>query len=152
MERKAETVMRDVHRWDLSTADKRRKFDEHIAMLILAGKKPVVKLEASESTRSVAQNSSLWLWCELCAKAFQDAGIDLRAAIRDEVDIPVTKNSFKEYIWVPLQKVMTGKRSTTEPTTTEYPEISETIIRHFAQTKGIILPAWPTRHGPEETK
>jgi hypothetical protein len=137
--------------WSLDTAEKRRRFDEHIAMLILAGKKPVVKFEAPESTRTAAQNRALHLWFEMCAKAFQEAGIDLRAAIREDVEMPVTKNSFKEYIWVPLQRVMTGKRSTTEPSTTEYPEISETIIRHFAQVKGITLPAWPTRYGPGDT-
>jgi hypothetical protein len=136
--------------WSLDTAEKRRNFDEHVAMMLLAGKKPIVKFEAPESTRSHAQNNAMWLWFEMCAKAFQDAGIDLRAAIREDVEMPVTKNSFKEYIWVPLQKIMTGKRSTTEPSTTEYPEISETIIRHFAQAKGITLPAWPTRFGPGE--
>jgi len=136
--------------WNLETADQRKHFNEFVMQQILRGQKPVVKFEAPESARSPAQNSALQLWCEMCAQTFRDAGIDLRHAIREEVEIPVTKESFREYIWRPLQKVMTGHESTTKPSTKEYPEISETIHRHFAETLNVELPDWPSRFGPGE--
>lgn len=37
-----------------------------------------------------------------------------------------------------------------EASKTEYPEISETMHRHFATKFGVTLPAWPDKHGPRE--
>jgi hypothetical protein len=133
--------------WSLDTAEKRRRFDEHIAMLILSGKKPVVKFEAPESTRSNAQNSALHLWCEMVAKCLNDAGLDMRHTIREDVDIPWSQDSVKQYLWRPLQKVLTGETSTTKPSKTQYPDISATLQRHIASKFGVTLPAWPDRFG-----
>ena len=84
--------------WTLDTEDKRRRFNEHIAMLLLAGKKPVVKFEAPESTRSGAQNSALHLWCEMVAVALNDAGLDMKKTMKPEVESSLTKASVKKYL------------------------------------------------------
>ena len=135
--------------WDLSTSDARRVFLEVVVGMVMAGKAPVVEFVDDDGARTKLQNSAMHLWFEMCAQTFNDAGIDLRHAIREEVELPVTQNSFKEYIWRPLQKVLTGEHSTTKPSRKDYPLISETIIRHYAQKHGLTLPAWPDRHGGE---
>ena len=133
--------------WDLSTSDARRVFLEVVVGMVMAGKTPVV--EFVDSHRSPAQNSALHLWCEMVATTLNDAGLDMRHTIREEVDIPWTKSSVKEYLWRPLQKALTGDESTTKPKKTEYPDISETLQRHMATKFGVTLPAWPTRFGDE---
>jgi hypothetical protein len=65
--------------------------------------------------------------------------------MKPEFDIPWRKYSVKEFLWRPLQVAMTGKESTTKANKLEYPEISETLTRHFAQKFGVQLPNWPTR-------
>ena len=135
--------------WSLDTAEKRRNFDEYVTMMLLAGKKPVVRFEAPESTRSNPQNNALHLWLEMVAKCLNDAGLDMRHTIREDVDMPWTQSSVKEYLWRQLQKVITGQVSTTKPTKSQYPDISETLHRHFAQKFGVTLPPWPTYHGPD---
>ena len=133
---------------DLSTEAGRRVFNEIVMGMVLNGKTPVV--EFVESRRSDAQNNALHLWCEMVANALNDAGLDMRHTIREEVEMPWTKSSVKEYLWRPLQKAMTGEESTTMPAKSQYPEISEMIARHLSARFGITLPAWPDRHGPME--
>lgn len=101
--------------------------------------------EVISNKRSKLQNSSLHKWCRMCAEVLNDAGFDMRKTLRQDADIPWTEYSFKEFIWRPVQQVMTGEESTTQPSRSEYPKISETVVRHIAQRVGVNLPPWPCR-------
>ena len=53
------------------------------------------------------------------AESLNDAGLDIRKTIelmQGEIDIPWTKNSIHDILWVTIQKSMYGKSSTTELT------------------------------------
>ena len=130
-------------RFDISTESGLAHFMSMVGQMRLSGKRVVVEL--IEDARTPAQSNALHLWCELVAATLNAAGLDMRRAVREEVDIPWTKESVKRYLWKPLQEVMTGHESTTRPSKLEYPEISETITRHFASKFGVQLPVWPHR-------
>lgn len=94
--------------------------------------------------RSELQNNALHKYCEMVAEALNDAGLDMRQVIREDVDIPWSKNTVKEHLWRPIQLVMTKHKSTTKPKRGEYTEIYETLSRHLASKFGIDVP-WPSK-------
>lgn len=131
--------------WDLSTVDKRRMFNEYVMQMVVAGKKPCVKFEEPLNHRTSTQNASMHLWFEMVATYLNDAGYDMRKTLRQDMDIPWSQNSVKEYLWRPVQKAVTGEESTTKPSKTDYGDIYQSLSRHFSQKFGLTLPEWPHR-------
>ena len=128
--------------WTLDTEDKRKNFNAHLANMILAGKAPTVQFV--EKVRSEPQANAMWLWCEMCANYLNDAGLDMRAVLREDIPIDWSKDSFMNKVWRKVQEAM-GKHSTRDLSTTEVNAIYETITRHIAESKGVTLPPFPSR-------
>ena len=82
------------------------------------------------------------LWFDQLSTALNDAGLDKRVILKAETEIPWSRHSIKESMWRPVQKILLGKDSTTEPTPSQYIEIYEVINRKMAE-KGIHVP-WPS--------
>ena len=139
--------------WDLDNDDKVRNFNAHVSYLRLAGKKVRVEiLTDEEKQRTPTQNRCMRQWHKQCADDLRAAGLDLRQVLRSDAEIPMTASNFMENIWRPVQLAMTGKDSSKLPTTKEYSDIYEVIVKHMAETQGITLPPWPSRFNHEEQK
>jgi len=95
------------------------------------------------SDRTIKQNASLHVYCELLAEALNDAGLDMKKTLKPEVDIPWRKESVKEHLWKPIQKALTGKESTTEISTVEPSEIYDVLNRHISEKFGVHVD-WPS--------
>lgn len=95
-------------------------------------------------SRTLTQNKSLHLYCEMLSEALNGAGFDMKRVIKQEVDIPWDKTSVKEFLWRPIQKHVTGLDSTTKPETTQYSAIYEVLNRHLAQKFGVSV-SWPSQ-------
>lgn len=104
-----------------------------------------VEVTRKAKQRSLTQNRALHLWCQWMADTLNDAGFDMRRTLREDVDVPWTGHSVKEYLWRPVQEAVTHKHSTTEITTVEPTEIHAVISRHLGQRLGIEAPPWPSR-------
>lgn len=94
--------------------------------------------------RTLTQNRALHKYCDMLADALNDAGYDMKKVIKQEVDIPWSQQSAKEFLWRPIQKAVTGIDSTTKPETSQYSAIYEVLDRHMAQKFGVSVP-WPTK-------
>lgn len=108
------------------------------------------KDEKVPTKRTDSQNRSMWLDCELIAKKLQDAGIDWKMVIREGgIDIPVTKESVMEFLWRPVQRVMTGKGSTRDLSKTEgeHGEIHEVVMRRLMEKHRIDWHSFPSNAG-----
>lgn len=108
---------------------------------------------SSEKEKTDAQRSSLHIWCRQLAKVFNDAGLDMKAVLHEDADIPWTEHSVKENIYKPVLKALTGKKSTEDQSTTDPSEVREVICRHLANneaTAGVEIPPWPTRFNQME--
>lgn len=105
-----------------------------------------VEFRRKAKQRTLTQNRALHLFCQWLADALNDAGLDMRKTLRDDVDVPWTQASVKEYLWRPVQTAMTDKKSTTEITTVEPTEIHAVLSRHLGQRLGIQCPEWPKRN------
>lgn len=86
-----------------------------------------------DKQRTVLQNRALHLYFKLVADTLNDAGLDMRAVLKPEVEIPWTKDTVKDFMWKPIQKIMLDKKSTTELSTKDIDIIYDTMNRHLAK-------------------
>ncbi len=93
------------------------------------------------------QRGAIHKWCSLCAQVMTEAGLDMRKVLKEEVDIPWTKESVKEYMYKPVLLASSQKESTEDMDTVEPSKIVDIISRHMAQKFGVTLPPFPTRYG-----
>ena len=106
----------------------------------------VESIEHKKSKRTITQNNSLWLMFTQLAEELNDKGIDMRTLIRKEVPISWTAWNINHFLWKPLLKALTGKKSTTEmdsglDISIVYDNLNRIIIE---RTKGeVSLPIWP---------
>jgi len=97
-------------------------------------KKPYAILEGEvEGRRTSQQNRALHEYCSQLADALNEAGLDMKAVLKPEVDISWTTDSVKEYIWKAFQKQVIGKKSTTQlKKQGDINKVYDHIIRYFA--------------------
>lgn len=93
----------------------------------------------SPKQRTTQQNRALHKYFELLAETLNDAGLDMRAVLKPEVEIPWSKMTIKEFLWKPVLKVYLGKRSTADMTTKELDEVYDIVNRHLAK-HGVHIP------------
>jgi len=101
--------------------------------------------------RTLTQNRALHLFCEWLAETLNDAGYDMRRTLKQDVELPWSQTSVKDFLWRPIQKAMTDKTSTVEITTTEPTDIHAVLSRHLGQKLGIECPPWPKREQEAKT-
>jgi len=111
-----------------------KQFEEHIKTL---EKEFAVTVEPIKKTRTSQQNRALHLYFTLLATELNNAGFDMRKVIREGIDIPWSKDTVKEYLWRPVQKVMFGKKSTTQLKTTDIDKIFDVVNRHIGERTGV---------------
>lgn len=83
--------------------------------------------------RSQQQNRALHLYFEMIARTLNDAGLDMRAVLKPEVEIPWSKESVKEFLWRPVQKIMLRKESTTELERKDIDTVFDVVNAHLAK-------------------
>ena len=83
---------------------------------------------------------------ELLAEALNEAGYDMKRLLKEEIDIPWTKESVKEHLWKPIQEIMLKTESTTELNTAQPNDIYLVLSRHIGEKTGVYVD-WPNRRG-----
>lgn len=99
----------------------------------------------NEQQRTLKQNASLHKWLRMVSDTLNDAGLDMKAVLKPEIDIPWTPESVKNHLWRPVQEVMTDKESTADANTRDYDAVRQTIVRHLGDKLGVVLPPWPDK-------
>ena len=94
--------------------------------------------------RTLTQNASMQLYCTQMAAALNDAGLDFRKVVKEEIDVPWTKDLVQDYMWRIIQELVTGHKSTTKPDRHQYGEIYEIMNRHVSGKLGVFVP-WPCK-------
>lgn len=107
---------------------------------------------ATGKQRSKKQQAALEIWCRQVSEALNDAGLDQRKFLKPSIAIPWDDRgrSFKDLVWRPVQRAITGRDSTTEPERSEYPKIYEIINMHMASEHGISVP-WPEKEKEDDS-
>lgn len=100
-------------------------------------------MDDTHKQRTEAQNRSLHLYCQQVADALNDAGYDVRATLKEGIEIPWTMLLVKELLFRTIQKLQLGKNSTTELGTKDPTIVYETMNRNLGEKYGIHIP-WPS--------
>jgi len=87
--------------------------------------------------RTTQQNKSLHLYFEHLAQELNEAGLDMKATLREDAEIPWNGDRVKEFLWKPVMQAQLGKRSTTEMTTKDIDLVFDTITRYIASKHGL---------------
>ena len=87
--------------------------------------------------RTTQQNKALHKFFELVAETLNSAGLDMRKALRADIDIPWSKTSVKEFMWKPVQEALIGKKSTKELTTKQVDEVYNVLNKYFGEKYGL---------------
>ena len=103
-----------------------------------------ITIEPRKKTRTNTQNRALHLYLGQLATALNDSGYDMKRTIKQDVDIPWNTDTAKQYLWVPIQKVVTGLDKTSKADTSQYSAIYKVLNRHIAQKFGVSIP-WPDK-------
>lgn len=105
--------------------------------------------EKQPTKRSGAQNNALHKGFSLIADALNQAGLDMRAVLKPEVEIPWDTHSVKEYLYKPIMRLKTGKESTTEleKTSGEISEIWDIMMRFLGEHHHIDYIPFPSNDG-----
>ena len=93
--------------------------------------------------RTPTQNSALWVYYTLLAEQLNLAGLDMKKVLKPGVDIPWTKNSVHDHLWIPIQNAMESNDSTTELTTVTIQDVYLVLSRHISEKFGINV-EWPS--------
>jgi len=99
--------------------------------------------------RTLTQNAALHKYCELLSEALNDAGLDFRQTVREDIEVPWDEYLVKKFLWKPIQKAVTGHDSSTKPETHQYGEIYEILNRHTSAKLGVFVP-WPCKENMNE--
>lgn len=104
------------------------------------------------SKRTLDQNAALHLYFSLVADELNAAGFPIKATLEHyKVDIDWSAESVKSLIWKPIQKHLTGKKSTTElKKTGEIDEVYDHINRWLSNEPFNVHVPFP--NDPEKQK
>lgn len=91
-------------------------------------------------TRTSQQNRALHLYFTLLADALNDAGFDMRETIRQDVDIPWTPETVKEYLWRKIQIAYLKKQSTKRLKKKEIDKVYDVLNRVIGERTGVFVP------------
>lgn len=89
--------------------------------------------EKEEKQRTLQQNKALHKWFDLVAETLNEAGLDMRKTLKQEIEISWTRSAVKEYLWRPVMRAMIGKESTTQMSTTDIDKIFNVLNRHLGE-------------------
>jgi hypothetical protein len=104
-------------------------------------------------TRTGNQNRALWLFYELLADELNNAGLDQRKVLKETIEIPWTKQSIHDQLWIPIQKAMFSTESTTALSKSqEIDRVHEVLMRHLGEKFHIEYIPFPNDPGKENIK
>ncbi len=101
--------------------------------------------KAKPKKRTNRQNNSLHLYLTMLSQALNDAGLDMKKTLKEDIEIPWDKHgrNAKEHLWRPIQEAVINVESTTDADTKGYNEVYEVLHRHMSDKHGINV-LWPS--------
>lgn len=93
--------------------------------------------------RTLLQNKALHKYFTQLSESLNDAGLDMRHVLNQNIDIPWTPENVKNHLWRPVQIGYLEKESTAELSTDEICKIYEFLNRHLSVCLGVSV-SWPS--------
>lgn len=109
------------------------------------GRKIYLDVGFETKQRSPKQNNSLWLGLTQLANALNDSGKDMRAVLKQEINIPWDKDTVHDYLLIPILKAMKQKSSTTEITKEEITSVWDVMFRELGEKHNVEYIPFPSQ-------
>jgi len=90
--------------------------------------------QGDKPVRTPTQNAAMHKYFDMLADSLNNAGYDVRKAMRHDAPIPWTQNLVKELIWRKVQKAMFDIESTTKLDVSQISDVYEVINRYTAES------------------
>ena len=91
-------------------------------------------------TRTHKQNNALHVYCRMLSEALNDAGYDMKKTLKQEAEIPWTTELVKQYLWKPVQEVVTGADYTSTAGTEDYDKVHQVLSKHLSEKFNVYIP------------
>ena len=101
-------------------------------------------VNSRKGLRTRLQNAAMWLFNTNVAKAFNDAGMDMRAVLKPDYFVSWSKDSVKEHIWNVFSVALFNTDKSSKLDTKQFCEVGENMGKQLAEKKGIVV-HWPSR-------
>ena len=101
------------------------------------------------SNRTKQQNKALHKYFEIVAETLNNAGLDMRVVPKEEIEIPWSKETIKDFLWRPIQRAYLQKRSTTQLDTKDIDEIYDILTKHLGEKFGVFV-EFPSKENNEK--
>lgn len=112
--------------WDVGNEDQRRM----LIQFLEENKDKQITFKLIRSQRTLRQNNGIHAYCGEVARRLRAAGHDMKTILKEGVKIDPTKALVKEYMWMPVQRALTGKgESTKELDKKEVGEVYEALAK-----------------------
>lgn len=118
----------DGEGWQIRTPEQRQALIEYIE----ANSNSEIVFKVIRPNRTTRQNNALHAYLREIAEQMNARGMDMRQVLKPTVEIAPTMQLIKDYMWRPIQKILTGKESTEQLTTTEVDKVYQEMSKHLA--------------------
>ncbi len=100
-----------------------------------------IHFQIKTGQRTLLQNNAVHQYFENVATALNDAGLEIHMEyLGKAIEVPWTKESVKERLWLPIMETMTGKTHTADLERNEVSPIYDVLARHLAEKHAISVP------------
>jgi hypothetical protein len=94
-------------------------------------------VEVHEGNYTDSQRNAAWLYMTMKAKQLNEAGLEMRKVLKPTYELPWTKDSFHDHIFIPIQKAMFGTTSMRSLKKLQVSKVYDVIEREFGQKFGL---------------
>lgn len=91
-------------------------------------------------TRTSAQNNALHVYCRLLSEKLNESSLDMKKTLKHDAEIPWTTDLVKEYLWKPIQKAVTGEKSSADVSAADYDEIHKHLSKLLSEKFNVYVP------------
>ncbi len=112
----------------------------------------VVEIKRLRKVRTLPQNNALHKFFELLADKFNEKNITVQLFLSKVIELEWTPEIVKEIAWRPLQRLLTGKKSTTDlDNIGDIDNVYEHLNKHLGQEFEIHVP-FPSKENENNTQ
>ena len=111
---------------------------EALLRFIEENKDQQIAFKIERPKRTLQQNKGIYAFLTEVAEQLAASGHDMKTILKDGVPIEPTKQLVHDYMWMPVQKALTGKgQSTTELNTKEVDLVYQALDKLLVEKYGI---------------
>jgi hypothetical protein len=101
-------------------------------------------VEVHEGNYTDSQRNAAWLYMTMKAKQLNEAGLEMRKVLKPTYELPWTKDSFHDHIFIPIQKAMFGTTSMRSLKKLQVSKVYDVIERELAEKFGVDIIEFPS--------